>query len=71
MQFAAHLETFLVAVQEDQAGGLADILISGNDPPAVPHTPAFAQLPIVTLVQQRPSAAYSRKEMTFPNFLVG
>lgn len=70
MQFAAHLETYLVAVPEDQAGGLADIPISGSDQPAAPHTPALAQLPIVTLVQQRPSDAYSKKEMTFPKFLV-
>lgn len=70
MQLTAHLETYLVAVQEDQADILADILISGNDQPAVPHTPALAQLPVVTLVQQRPSNAYSRKEMSLPNFLV-
>lgn len=39
MQLATHLETYLVAVQEHKAGGLADILISGNDQAAVPAHP--------------------------------
>lgn len=39
MQLAAHLETYLVAVQEHQAGGLAVILISKNDQLAVPTHP--------------------------------
>lgn len=35
MQLAAHLETYLVAVKEHQAGGIADTLNSGIDEPAV------------------------------------
>lgn len=35
MQLATHLETYLAAGQEHQAGGFADILISGNDQPAL------------------------------------
>lgn len=41
MQLAADLDTSLVAVQEHQAGGLADILISGNDQPAMPAHPSI------------------------------
>lgn len=41
MQLASRLETCLVALQEHQAGGLADILISGNDQPAVPTHPSI------------------------------
>lgn len=52
MQLAAHLETYLVAVKEHQAGGTADTLISEIDEPAVNSsqqcqpTSALAHLPI-------------------------